>query len=338
MFLIAAAVLLGGFLVRLYREPRRLSNGVYLILVLLFLGLWLLWGADLHTKDRVIGGILLAAPLLAIVLAIFLTANGVIMLRREGHRPANALSLSAGVTILALLGGVTAVGIVVLSDNSDHSGRWWLVVIAGTVVLLASYAGFVFMVFLVYSVIYARLPQRSGHAALVVLGCGVRDGLVRPLLAARLDRAAALYWRETAARVRPVVVTSGGQGPDEPVPEAQVMADYLRRQGIPDEALLEEDRSTSTRQNLELSTALLAERGIAGRLLVVTSNYHVLRVAILTRRLRLPADVRGAKTAWYYLPNAFLREFVAILAQYPVLNAVAAVALGSVFPLLALSL
>ena len=47
--------------------------------------------------------------------------------------------------------------------------------------------------------------------------------------------------------------------------------------------------------------------------LIVTSDYHVLRAAILARRLGVPAQASGARTARYYWPSAMLREFVALL-------------------------
>jgi uncharacterized SAM-binding protein YcdF (DUF218 family) len=52
----------------------------------------------------------------------------------------------------------------------------------------------------------------------------------------------------------------------------------------------------------------------------VTSNYHVGRAALLTRRLQLDADVTGAPTAWAFLPGAFLREFLAALTLHPRVN------------------
>jgi uncharacterized SAM-binding protein YcdF (DUF218 family) len=331
--LVVAVGLLVVFLVRIRREPRRIGNGVFLVLGLLFLAAWPLTSSSEETRDLVLTVAILLSPLFAIVVAVFFIANGYLMLRREGKRLANALSLVAGIGILTLFGGVVAAVVTAVNSDDDET---WLVVALGSVVLLAGYAGFTFTVFLIYSVIYGRIPQSPGHNAIVVLGASVRDGRVRPLLASRLDRAVESYRREAAAGHRPVVVTCGGQGPDEPAPEARVMADYLRQQGIPDTALIEEDRSTSTRQNLQLAAILLAEQGLNERLLVITSNYHVLRTAILTRRLNLHADVRGAKTARYYLPNAFLREFVALLAQYRLTNAVAAGAIAAIFPLLAL--
>ena len=53
---------------------------------------------------------------------------------------------------------------------------------------------------------------------------------------------------------------------------------------------------------------------------MVTSNFHVGRSALLTRRLGIDADVTGGPTAWYFLPSAFLREFLAALTLHPRTN------------------
>lgn len=98
------------------------------------------------------------------------------------------------------------------------------------------------------------------------------------------------------------------------------MAEYLRGLGVPEQSLIEEDRSTSTKENLMFSRRLLAERGAESRLLIVTSSYHVLRAAVQSRDLSLPAQVCGARTAPYYVPNAFLREFVALLVEHKLLH------------------
>lgn len=329
IFTVVAVVLLVVLVVRLYREPRRLSNGVYLLLMLLFLGMGTLVQAHSSAVGRLLEVIILTAPVFAVVLAVYLVANGWILLRREGRRPANTLTLGAGVGIVVLV-----VGLVMALIVAERTGSRIVIVVAGTVVLVASYFGFLFTAFLLYSMLYGRLPRRAGHVAIVVLGASVSDGRVRPLLAGRLDRAAELYQRETAAGFQPVVVTSGGRGADEPVSEAHAMAEYLREVGIPSTAIFEEDRSTSTLENVRFSADLLAERNLTGPILLVTSNYHVFRTAILSRHVGVRADVRGARTAAYFLPNAFLREFIAILVQYWVPNTVAVVAFASVLPLL----
>jgi len=85
---------------------------------------------------------------------------------------------------------------------------------------------------------------------------------------------------------------------------------------------VEENKATTTRENLAYSVALLADRGIQGPLLVCTNNYHVLRAALLSRRQKINAEVVGAPTARYFVPSAFLREFVAVMRDNRLTNAV----------------
>jgi uncharacterized SAM-binding protein YcdF (DUF218 family) len=56
--------------------------------------------------------------------------------------------------------------------------------------------------------------------------------------------------------------------------------------------------------------------------LLVTSNYHVLRAVILARSLGLNAQGIGSPTALYYLPAAFIREYIAVIFRYRALLAI----------------
>lgn len=69
-------------------------------------------------------------------------------------------------------------------------------------------------------------------------------------------------------------------------------------------------------------------------MIVVTSNFHVLRTAALTRDLGLDAHVTGAATARFYAPTAFLREFVAILHRYRTPNIALLVGIASIVVIL----
>ncbi len=101
------------------------------------------------------------------------------------------------------------------------------------------------------------------------------------------------------------IVVSGGKGSDGVISEAAAMARYLAEKShVPADAVLLEDASTNTRENLENSLQLLADQGISStQMVVVTNNFHVLRSASLSRELGIPgAIVVGSPTAWYYLP------------------------------------
>jgi uncharacterized SAM-binding protein YcdF (DUF218 family) len=114
----------------------------------------------------------------------------------------------------------------------------------------------------------------------------------------------------------PLLVLSGGKGTDEVVAEAVAMGDYAERQGVPRDRMVIEDRSTTTEENLVNSREMLAERGLTGKVVVVTSNYHAMRAASLTEQLGIAATVVGARTASYFVPAGFLREFVAVVNRY----------------------
>ena len=99
---------------------------------------------------------------------------------------------------------------------------------------------------------FAR-PATGKEKAVVVLGAGLRGEQVSGLLARRLD-AALDYYRENPDVL---LVVSGGQGPDEVIPEAEAMARYLAARGVPQENIIKEDKSESTEQNFEFSRVLL---------------------------------------------------------------------------------
>ena len=134
--------------------------------------------------------------------------------------------------------------------------------------------------------------------------------------AGRLDKGIEL-WRRQDKRGR--IVVSGGQGADEVVSEAAAMHAYLVRNGVPAEAILDEDRSTTTMENLRYSRDLIDSlaQGSPYRCVVVTSDFHVFRCVEYAHKLGIAADGVGSKTSGWYWPTAFIREFVAITKAHP---------------------
>lgn len=305
------------------RDSRRMLPGVLLTLaatslvaavVTFILGLTVAL-ATLAVPGNDVVGLLLVfiVPLLAAIgLGVALLANGVVMLQREGRSLANRLSLLAGIGVLAIL----ALGIVAVT-----AGWFELAVI---LLLLAGPIGYVamgFVAYLCWSAVYARIARRSAApAAIITLGSGLRrDGSVPPLLAQRVALGVETLQRSPGA----MLVVSGGQGADEPRSEAAAMAEYAAELGAPAQRLLIEDVSRTTEENLTLTRRILTERGITGPVLAVTSDYHAFRAATLLRTLGMPGHAIGARTARYYRPSALLREYLALLRDHLVLNAVA---------------
>jgi uncharacterized SAM-binding protein YcdF (DUF218 family) len=234
------------------------------------------------------------------------------MLRREGRSLANLLSLAAGGGVLLFLA---------LKAIASRT-RWELLgAPLDAVGFVLGYVSLLFVCFLLYSFVYGRIRHRRTVDFIVVLGSGLIGGSrVSPLLAGRLDRGRAAFDDQRAEGGEAMLLMSGGQGPDEDLPEARAMADYLIAAGVPAGRILLEDQSRTTQENLRFSKTLMRERRTDYRALVVTNNFHVMRAAQIARKEKVEAQVIGAPTARYFWPSATIREFVAVFFSHRVLN------------------
>ncbi|WP_018296118.1 YdcF family protein [Corynebacterium lubricantis] len=133
---------------------------------------------------------------------------------------------------------------------------------------------------------------------IVVLGAKTRDGLPVRILVERLKVARRLYIQTGP---RPIIVS----GKDE----AGVMAEWLVRNGIPREDIVEENAATSTNENLENSRALAPD---AEHLDVVTNNFHAARTKVWAWHLGIPISVTKAPTPCSDKPANYLRELGAL--------------------------
>lgn len=116
------------------------------------------------------------------------------------------------------------------------------------------------------------------YDAIVLLGLKLApDGAPDEELVARTERAAACY----AQGLAPVVIACGGDT-GAGVSEASVMKRLLMSRGVPEEAVVCEDRSQITYENMKNAFAVLGKD--RRRVLLVTSDYHMPRARLTARR------------------------------------------------------
>jgi len=150
---------------------------------------------------------------------------------------------------------------------------------------------------------------------MVVLGAKVRHDGPSVSLMDRI-RAARDYM---TAHPEVIAVLSGGQGPDEPMTEAQCMFNELVAMGIDPERLWLEEQATSTWENLKFSLDLIeAKTGVRPEKLgLLSSEYHLFRASLFadacevesvgipapTSRLsqRINHFMREVAGVWHYL-------------------------------------
>jgi uncharacterized SAM-binding protein YcdF (DUF218 family) len=314
--LLLAVVFLVLFCLGVLRDRRSFSNAVFLGMGL---ALAALGAADrlAHLHERTARLVLLAVVLIValgpFLVGSYLIINGITMARREGARLANLLALLAGIGIFAVIGLTLAAA----RANSNELSLFTTVT-----ALLFGYVSFLFVSYVVYAFIYGRMTAHRNADFVVVLGSGLKDGgRVPPLLASRLDRGRAVYDALLRrGKQAPVLIVSGGKGSDERVSEADAMAGYLIQRGFPADRVAREDRSRTTEENMLFSKAIMERSRPDYRCIIVTSNYHVFRAAIIARRTGVNGQVTGARTAGYYWPSAMIREFAAVFLSYRVIN------------------
>ena len=131
--------------------------------------------------------------------------------------------------------------------------KTWRIVLAALLVLGAA----VFAVFEAPVISNAKTDAAPQSDYLIVLGAGVNGSAPSLSMVNRLE--AALDYLE--AYPDAVAIVSGGQGAGEDVTEASAMHDWLIAHGVPESRIVQEEQSTSTRENLENSFAIIRSRG-----------------------------------------------------------------------------
>lgn len=170
-----------------------------------------------------------------------------------------------------------------------------------------STGGLLAFVFYSLSVRHRALPSRETR--IVVLGAATHDGHVPPVLAARLNHAIACWLQQPSAKV----IVTGGVVHQESSSEAAAMARYLQKRGIPQAQIIIEGTAKNTWQNLTASAKLI-EPGQP--VVVVTSDFHVLRVKSYLKKLHLNWQVTGARTPAGHCPLTFVRDYLGLLRDH----------------------
>ena len=112
-----------------------------------------------------------------------------------------------------------------------------------------------------------------------------------------------------------ICIVSGGQGPGEDITEAKCMYDSLVSRGIDPTRIWQEDKSTSTRENIRFSLALIEENtgSRPAQAAVISNEFHLFRAGLFAKEQGLDMIGVPAKTTWFSLrANYFLREIVAV--------------------------
>ena len=314
MFLYGITIIvLVALLFSMWKDNRSLWNPALLVIEVFFLYLSitnLVFSFGYENAHLLMVAVILLIPILILLSGVFLIINGFILLKKEGFSKANLLSPIMGIVIL-LFFVMMWIRAGFITTDYNH----WINIPVLFIIYTYIIFGFAFVGFMMYSFVYLWLPKKQHYDFIIVHGAGLLNGeRVTPLLKRRIDKAVQAFYQSKNPHIR--LIASGGQGSDEKISEAQAIYNYLvENTDVPKEVILLEEKSTTTYENLLFSKELGEQFVENPRFLFVTNDYHVFRTSTYARQIGMQGDGLGCSTASYYIPSAFIREYVALCVK-----------------------
>ncbi|MHC4249630.1 MAG: YdcF family protein [Planctomycetota bacterium] len=163
--------------------------------------------------------------------------------------------------------------------------------IAWCTVAVVLLCGGAYLVALVAVLSFDSSEAREADAA-IVLGAGIDGSEPSAVFRERLNHGIALVRSGTVRRI----ILTGGVGAGETRSESGVGRDYATANGIAPSAILIEERSTTTIENLREAERVGREAG-CGSYVVVSDPLHLRRAVSVARGLGMDATGSGTPTS-----------------------------------------
>lgn len=218
------------------------------------------------------------------------------------------------------IAGIFAVALLMLSTAYYHaifdycSDLWAstfgrIALITVTALMLAA---IIYLIILTILMIKSRTNYPKDKCTVIVLGCWVKNGRPTRMLRRRLDAAYDYLCRHPES----YCILSGGKGDDEIISEAEAMRRYLLGRGISCNRLINEDRSTCTRENLAFSMKIIKDLGLSSQVAIVTDGFHQFRAKLIAKQQGIESYAISAHTEPRYIFIYWVREWIAITAIF----------------------
>ncbi|MCA9932223.1 MAG: YdcF family protein [Anaerolineales bacterium] len=158
---------------------------------------------------------------------------------------------------------------------------------------------------------FAQKDETRPADAAIVLGAAVFGNRPSPVLRERINHAITLYEQGIVS----TIIFTGGVGYRDTLSEARVSANYAIAQGIPTDAILLEDQSTSTRENLINVQSIAADHNLHS-FLIVSTPFHMKRALSLADDLNMTAYSSPTRTTRWINRQTKFRSYLREVAAY----------------------
>ena len=143
-------------------------------------------------------------------------------------------------------------------------------------------------------VIYSNRDDRAPADCIIVLGAGTDGKTPNPVFRERLHHAVTLYEGGYAD----MILLTGGYSPGNERSDAAIAGQYLQELGIPADAILLEEKSTITQENLEFSREIMDSHDFSTCILV-SDPLHMKRSMMMAKDYEIAALSSPTPTTRY---------------------------------------
>jgi uncharacterized SAM-binding protein YcdF (DUF218 family) len=141
---------------------------------------------------------------------------------------------------------------------------------------------------------FGQTDHATRSDCIIVLGAAAQGANPSPVFEQRLRHGIDLFQRGVAPRL----LFTGGFGDGKTHSEASVGAAYAQQQGIPRTALLLEEKSRTTKQNLEEALKVMKAHGLQSAI-IVSDPLHMKRAMMMANDLGMQAHSSPTPTTMY---------------------------------------
>ena len=141
---------------------------------------------------------------------------------------------------------------------------------------------------------YAEADEARPADCIIVLGAGTDGKTPNPVFRERLNHAVTLYENGYAD----TILLTGGYSPGNEHSDAWIAGQYLLSMGIPKGAILLEENSTITQENLQFSKEIMESKNLSTAILV-SDPLHMKRSMLMAKDYEIKAFSSPTPTTRY---------------------------------------
>ncbi len=247
-------------------------------------------------------------------LGIMMFISNISLVRHEGMKPTNMIGTFLGVITVGATVVVYAISLVFEKVDALENYLFISKFLPTFFYLVLDYCESIILGITVMGYVASRQTPKYDKDFIIILGCSIsKNGGLRPLIKGRTQRAIKYAWdQEIATGKKVCYVPSGGQGSDEIMSEGSAMELYLLSHSAEPYEVFPEKLSVNTFENFAFSKKIIEEQNKNAKIAFATTNYHMFRSGLLAQQNGIDAEGIASKTKWYFWPNGFAREIVAI--------------------------